>query len=212
MAIDIIPKSIYPLVPQALGVPALLRGGAQLLDTITLGYLGVGDALSQLIGSEVVRWGVYDDSGTTIGDYDSLLAAEYRNESAISDYPVEQGAFASYNKVDSPFDVVVRLACGGSDLRRAAFQAACETSRKSLRTYTIVTPTRTYQDINFVGISVQNVRTDGANLLMVEMTGREVRNTATAQQSPKSDSAYDTQDQGLIQTVDDPTISLDGIV
>lgn len=212
MTIDIIPKSLYPVVPQALGVPALLRSGAQLLDTITLGYLGVGDALSQLIGNEVVRWGVYDESGTTIGDYDSMLAAEYRNESAISDYPVENGAFASYNKVDSPFDVVVRLACGGSDLRRAAFQAACEVARGTLRTYTIVTPTRTYESINFIGISVQNSRSEGANLLTVELTGREVRETASAQQSPKSASAYDTVDQGLIQTVDDPSIDISGIV
>lgn len=213
MPIDIVPKSLYPVVPQALGVPSLLRSGAQLLDTLALGYLGVGDALSQVIGAETVRWGVYDASGASIGEYDTMLASEYRNESTISDYPVEQGAFASYNKVDSAFDVTVRMCCGGSDLRRAAFQAACETARKSLRTFTVVTPTRTYQDVNFVGISVQNSRDNGANLLTVELTGREIRDTASAQQSaPKNGGAYDIQDQGAIQSVEDLSTDFSGIV
>jgi hypothetical protein len=212
MPIDIIPKSLYPVVPQALGVPTLLRSGAQLLDTVTLGYLGASDALSQVIGSEVVRWGVYDASGTSIGDYDTMAAVEYRNDANISDYPVEDGSFASYNKVDSAFDVSVRMVCGGSDARRAAFQAACETARRTLRLFTIVTPTRTYQDVNFVSIGVHHTRTEGANLLTVELQAREVRNTASEQQSDaKTPAAYDAQDQGSIQTVDDPSIDISGL-
>lgn len=205
MAFDIIPKSLYPVVPQALGVPALLRSGAQLLDTVTLGYLGASDALNSIIGSEPIKWGIFDNGGNLIGDYDSVLAVGYQNDSRISDYPVEQGQFASYNKVDNPFDVNVKLICGGSENRRATFLAACEMVRKSLQGYSVITPTATYQNVNFTSISTENTTQEGANIAIVTLTGREIRNTPTASYS-------DSTNLGAVQTVDDPNFDASGIV
>ena len=213
MAIDIIPKSLYPLVPQVPGVPPLLRNAAQIIDTVTLGYLGVSDALNSIIGAPTVKWTVFDDTGASIADYDSILAFGYQNELRISDYPVEQGQFASYNKTNNPYDGVVTFTCGGSDERRTAFLSALENAKDSMQTYTVTTPDYSYRNVNFVAIRTQRTSRDGATLLTVEMMGREIRNTGTSTYpKPKSDAGYTIVEQGMIQTVDDPNFDASGVV
>jgi hypothetical protein len=212
MPLPIIPKSLYPLVPQALGVPALLRSGAQLLDTLTLGYLGIGDALNEIIGAEPVKWGVFDSTGKKIAPYDSVVAVGYQNDSHVSDYPIEGGAFATYNKVESPFGVVVALNCGGSEENRANFQTAIEAARKSLDRFTVLTPDHTYYDINFTGVSWSRSLRDGAYMITCQLTGREIRDFAkAAYATPKDIGAFDPKAQGQIQLISDPTLDASGI-
>lgn len=212
MPLPIIPKSLYPLVPQALGVPALLRSGAQILDTITLGYLGIGDALSEIIGAEPVKWGVFNEGGDKIAEYDSVVAMGYQNDSNISDYPIEGGAFSTYNKVEGPFAVIVTLACGGSEETRASFQTAIEAARRSLDLFTVLTPDHTYYDVNFTGVSWQRSSREGAYMLTAHLTGREVREVAQADYAdPKDISAADPKAQGQLQLISDPTVDLSGL-
>lgn len=208
MTIDLIPKSLYPLVPNAPGVPALLRSGAQILDTATLGYLGIGNALNSIIGYPKTEWGVFDPSGSIFADYDSFNALQtYNNEASISDYPVENGGFASYNKVDSPFDIVATLHCGGNTDRRARFLQACENARASLDLYSVLTPERTFRNVNFVGLNMRRETTNGANMLIITLIGREVRqNTSANYSQPKSESAATVLDQGQLQPIDIPSL------
>lgn len=213
MPIPTIPKSLYPFVPSYPGVPSLLRAGAQLLDTVTLGYLGASDALSRLIGAVPVKWGVFDSTGAKIADYDSVFSVGYQNDSRVSDYPIEKGSFSSYNKVDSPFDVVVTLNCGGTEDQRATFLTAIEAARKSLNFYTVVTPEYTYYRINFTSINVQRTAREGANMIIVQLTGREIREKASAAYSqPKDPAAFDTQAQGQVQIISDPSFDASGVV
>lgn len=212
MPIATITKSLYPAVPEVAGVPALLRSAARLADTFTLGYLGIGNALDSVIGQDPLKWAVLDPSGNLFADYDSVLVFTYQNTARVSDYPIEEGQFASYNKTDDPYDVTVTLTCGGSDARRAAFQASCENARKSLLGYTVITPETTFENVNFVGIRTSRTSQEGATLLTVEMTGREIRDTASASFSqPQSSSGFDLENLGAIQTVDDPSFNAAGI-
>lgn len=213
MTINIIPKALYPLVPKAPGVPALLRSGAQILDTATLGYLGIGDALNSIIGYPNTEWGVFNPKGAIFADYDSFNAMGYNNESSVSDYPVEQGGFASYNKVDAAYDMIVTLHCGGGADRRAKFLQACENARASLDTYSVLTPEKTYRNINFVDLQYRREETNGAYLLIVTLVGREIRNNTRADYSePKATSAFKELDQGQLQPIDDVTIDTSGVV
>lgn len=212
MPFEIVPKSLYPLVPNAAGVPALLRSAARLTDTATLGYLGLSDSLSSLIGAEPVKWGVFDSSGAKIAPYDSVYETAYQNDSRVSDYPVEAGAFGTYNKVESAFQVMVTLTCGGDEATRANFQTALETARRSLNLYTVMTPDRTYYDVNFTGLNISRTLREGAYLISAQLSGREVREIAQAEYSaPKDIGAYDPKEQGQIQVISDPTIDASGI-
>lgn len=211
MTIDIIPKSLYPLVPNAPGVPAVLRSAAQIIDTATGGYLGVGDALNDIIGTDPVKWGIFDSSGAAVAVYDSIMSTGYRNDSRVSDYPVELGGFAAYNKVDSPFDVVVIINCAGSEDKRAAFQVAMEAARRSLQVYAVFTPTATYNNCNVTGLDIRHEAANGANMTIATVTIREIRQTTSvAYADPKGVGAFDPQSQGQIKTVDDPSIDVSG--
>lgn len=220
MVMPVIPKALYPLVPNVLGVPALLRSVATLADTATLGEFGISDQLSNLIGAQPVDWGVFDAFGAPIADYDSFVAFEYRNGSRLSDYPQEQGAFASYNKVANPFEGRVRLACGGNVLRRAGFLDAIEGAAQTTHLYTIVTPERTYENANIENIDYQRQVRDGASIIILDLQIREIRQSVTdAFTSPKSVSAAAPQSLGQVQgTTESPmpgvkvtTISSDGL-
>lgn len=204
MPITIVSKALYPVVPQAAGVPALLRNSASIIDALTFGYLGVRDALNTLIGAEPIRYAVFDSRGKRIADYDSVVAIGYQADSRVSDYPMEQGAFASYNKVQVPFDITVTLTCGGNDERRADFETAVTAARKSLELYTVLTPNATYKDVNFTSLSIRRTATEGANFIVADLVGREIRfNTVAAYSQPKVPAAFVTQAQGQIQIVND---------
>lgn len=212
MTIDIVPVSLYPLVPQLPGVPAVLRSTVQRFDTATLGFLGLGNILNGVIGTDPVRWGIFDSAGAPIASYDSVYSVHYDNDSKISDYPVEQGGFSSYNKVETPFDAVVALNCGGNDARRSAFQVAIEAARKSLQLYSVLTPEFTYLSCNITGIGFSRECTDGAYIVKAILRVREVRQQATSSFSATQDaSAADPQSQGQVQTVDDPSIDASGV-
>lgn len=212
MPILTVPKSLYPLVPNAPGVPALLRAGAQILDTITLGYLGIGDALNSLIGEDPVKWAVLDSTGKAL-PYESVNAVGYQNESRVSDYPLENGAFAAYNKVDSPFDVIVTLTQGGAEEDRRTMIKAVENARKSLDLYTVMVPEGVYRNVNFTSLTIQRSTREGATLIIATLSGREIRQKASAAYSqPKIPAASTTQARGQVQIISDPTLDATGVV
>ena len=51
----------------------------------------------------------------------STIEFDFDQEWTVADYPVEQGAFQSYDKVQLPFECRVRMACGGPTSQRTAF-------------------------------------------------------------------------------------------
>lgn len=201
MAMDIIPKSLYPVVPNVPGVPAVLRAGAAVLDTLTFGLLGASSALDGLIGAEQVRWGVFNQlthEAVAIGD--SVVGVDYRSGARISDYPLEQGAFASYNKVATPFDAKVRMTCGGSEARRIEFLRAIEAAAKSLDLVTILTPEKSYQNANIEALDYRRESGNGAGMIVVELYLREIRQVAAlASASPKAPQSADPKAQGQVQ-------------
>lgn len=226
MAMDIIPKAIYPVVPNAPGVPALLRDVAKIADTATLGLLNISGALDGLIGAEPVRWGIFNAFGQPVAIADSIISVEYRNGSRISDYPMEQGAFASYNKVANPYDVRVRMSCSGSQATgaifsngtgssiRADFLAAIEAASRTLDLYTVVTPEATYTNANIEHWDYRREVGNGSGIIIADVYLREIRETATAAfLSPKSVGAADPKSQGQVQTfpVSNPAVTVTAI-
>ena len=207
MPIEPIPKELYPFVPKLLGVPPLLRNIATIADTVTLGYLGISNALNGLIGAgPVAEWGVFTADGDPIAKYDSFISTDYQNPSSISKYPVELGGFNSYNKVESPYLITVVLSCCGSSDRRAAFEAAIENARKSLQLYNVFTPTKTYTGVNITTVAIRRELSEGAHVSRAVLSLEEVRQRAKADYS----SPFNTLDNGQIQTVDDPSIDVRG--
>lgn len=186
----------YPDVPDLPGVPPLLRdpaaavvsfagaqitslaGAARDLAGIVTGdltsLLGTGDDIGAQADS-ASSWGLFDSDGQAVITPDSFLGVEYRNSSRISNYPLEQGAFESYNKVANPFDLVVGMACGGDIAQRADFLATAKQLAQSMDLYTLVTPEEVFESVNIERYDYARKAHNGAGLIIINFYLTEIR-------------------------------------
>lgn len=197
--------TVFPNVPPAPGVPALNRQPGQTFANVELVAADGVAVFSQFLGPQ---WGIFDQLGNPVIVGDSIKAFEFKSEFRISDYPVEQGGFASYNKVQVPFDVVFTVLKGGSvgsllQLAgglmagglaggigaltgggvgaRADFLASVDAAVNSLYLFDAVTPEATYLGVNLLKYDYRRARREGATLLTVNIYGRQVRQSAQLQ-------------------------------
>lgn len=167
----------FPNIPALPGVPPLPRSIANLENDITLLAADEAGLLGML---EAPRWGIYDEGGALVAEADSVVNFEHGKEWRISDFPVEEGSFASYNKVETPFDQRVLFAKGGGDAERSDFLNSIDEAVSSLDLYSVVTPDATYVNANLVRYEYRRTSRNGVTLLLVEVVVREVRVAASA--------------------------------
>jgi hypothetical protein len=118
-------------------------------------------------------WGVFDLDGNEVFDVDSCVEIKYSGKAKTSNFPVEEGAFASYNKVKEPIQYKVSLAVSGED-RCAAFEADLEEELSAANLYNIATPTMTYMNVTLDGYNISHTA-GNINALTVELSLLEVR-------------------------------------
>jgi hypothetical protein len=160
-----------PMVP---GVPTLFPGGAP----VALPTLVSADAASILGAIGQSQWGIFDQNGGPLLTVDSVASFEYARDYRISDYPQEQGAFESYNKVQTPYVAKFGMLIGSN---RDAFLNQIEAQLASLNFVAIVTPEIRYASANLVHYGYRRVVRNGVTLILVEVWCEEVRVTATSQ-------------------------------
>jgi hypothetical protein len=169
--------------------------------------IGLG-TIQTILGSalqQVPRWGIFDSDGNQLGINTtngltsaltsqltgaavptlSTLTFEFIRETRVSDFPVEGGHYASYNKVQTPANPVITLALAGGESDRTNFLTAIDAACISTDLYSVITP-----EINYVNYSVEQYRyarraSAGATLLIVEVSLKEIRQvTATYAKGP----------------------------
>lgn len=191
----------FPNVPDLPGVPALLRSATAQVSAAVNGLLINAGAGALQLGLGQPLWGIFDDSGAPVAIADTVRAVQYREEARISDAPVEDGSFSSFNKVDLPYASVVSMSCGGDAGRRAQFLAAIADAKESLDLFTIVLPETVYPNANIVAYDYRREQRNGATILHVDVHIEEVRVSVEAQfanvQNPAS---ADPASQGQVQT------------
>ena len=124
-----------------------------------------------------------------------------------SDFPLERGGFAAYNKVEMPASPLVTLCMGGSESDRKKFLDAIDAACLSTDLFDVVTP-----EVAYVGYAIEryNYRRSssrGATLLMVEIALREIREVSAqfsvvergAIETPKDVGATPQVDGGKVQ-------------
>ena len=197
------PTPAAPDVPQAAGVPAVFRSVTQtaIFGTILL----IADAETVLNSFLPSQWGIFTDSGFPAVIPDSIISVDIRKEFRISDYPVERGAFQTYDKVETPGDIRVRMAVSGA-FARAPFIASVGAMCAALDLLTIVTPDAIYPSMNAIHYDYRREQRSGASLLMVDVWFEEVRVTAQSEftntQSPEG--AADTSGGTVLGTAPTP--------
>lgn len=166
--------SLFPDVPDVPGVPALAGFSSNVVGLLA------ADAIGLIFGGQFASlWGIFLGLIPVI-IADSVVSFDYKQDWPISTYPVEDGGFQSYDKVQLPFDIRVRMAVGGTQLDRQLFLLEIDRAANSLELYNVVTPEAIYSNCNITHYDYDRTAVNGAGLLVVDIWLIEVRVTSTA--------------------------------
>lgn len=210
-----VPTPTFPAVPILPGVPQLARPiGALAASLPTLIRSLVVPAMPGVLFHAIKAaplWGVFDATGTQVISPDSILDFSYRSEYRVADSPIQQGQFSSFNKVRVPYEAAVRMRVGSNLAARIQFEADCESVNDSLGLYTIITPEKSYVNVNSIRLEIIRKETAGAFTIEAEMYFRQIQQV-TPQYSSTTAAAANTanasnpgavpqQNLGLVQPI-----------
>ena len=152
-----------PSVPNFIPVEALTNVGLS---------LGGAALINGVFGK---TWGIVNRFGIPIVLADTVVSMNYDAGSSISKYPVEQGSFASYNKVNAPSMATVSMSKGsGGPEERGTFLAELETLLKSTISVHTLTPEYVHFNYQIVGLNYARSAKDGATMITVNVDLEEV--------------------------------------
>lgn len=160
-------------IPPFPGVPALLAN-------TWVGGVPVGQILSSdlvpasLFLSGAPQWGLYLDGAPAVV-FETFVSLEYREEYAISDYPLEDGGFESFNKVQVPFNVRIRLSSGGTAAARTALLGSLRYISGDRKLYTVVSPDAVYDSVNVQRVDYHRESQSSNGLVVVDIFLLEIR-------------------------------------
>lgn len=198
MPIPVTPKPTYPDVPQAPGVPPLLRRAGQIQSIVVLAVADAAIVLSSLGLLGGPQWGLFTQAGApAFGAASSGIATvitnllsggsglsvgdvEFRLDHRISTAPQEQGAFSSFNKVSTPFNGRVTYIVSGTEAQRTQFLSQALALQKSLTLLSLVMPEYSYPSCNVVHHDFRRTASKGVTMIEVDIWVEEIRFTATA--------------------------------
>lgn len=220
----------FPNVPNSPGVPPIPRATGANLPPIVRSVLSLAQGALWRAFQVNNRWGIYDSKGRALADPRlfggafasiggpeiSTNALAYSKETRVSDFPVERGGFASYNKVELPACPIVTLCMSGTEGDRAQFLAALDAAVKSIELYDVVTPEGSYRRYIIERYNYERRSNKGATLLTVDIALREVREvsaqfTTAVINDPQDAGATPTVDNGKAQAKVPDTSTLKGI-
>lgn len=159
----------YPDVPLAPGVPPVPRDPNASQTTESLA------PTKPALSNRAPGYGIYDISGASPITVDSFVGVLMGKGYDISTYPVEQGSFESYNKVEQPFRGTLRLARARGVAERSKFLDQLDALCKTTDLYTLVTPERTYRNVNFIEHEYDRTGERGAGMILADVRFMEVR-------------------------------------
>lgn len=197
---------LFPDVPIAKGVPSVFRA----VGSVETQLVSLAADVSSILGTTPPQWGIYSDGGDDLLQPDSMMSFEVQKEASISNYPIEEGDFRSYNKVQRPYEARVSATKGGTSSDRTNFLLRVENLQATTETCTIVTPERTYVSANVVRFDYGRHASEGAELLMVNLQIEEIRQTVVStfnNSNTAEPSGADTVNDGTVQAQPISTLS-----
>lgn len=175
MPFPIIPVSPFPYIGRLPGVPQLARALNFLIPPLLQLFPPAKPQALWHAVKAAPQWGIYDEDLNKVVDPDSIWNFDYRSEARISSYPVQNGEFNSYNKVDVPFETSVHMVKGSTLEERATFLNDCQNIKESLDLFTIATPERSYLGCNVTRFMVTRRETRGAFFVEVELFFEQIQ-------------------------------------
>ena len=154
---------------------------SRLLDHITQSVNLAGRVYRVLSG----HWDMFDSKGRKLFTFDTFFSLDSLADARVTQAPVENGTFASYNKTVSPMRTTVVLGYTGLALIRAAILRRCESLLKGTELVSIVTPDKTFVNMSVVAVDHSYTAVNGVDRLMLALTLEEVRQVQPAYATEK---------------------------
>lgn len=129
---------LFPNVPIAPGVPPVLRKGLGIANAVSL--LAADAAL---FTAQPAKWKILNSSGASLFPPDvSIDAVGGKQDFAIAGFPIEQGGWRNYDKVQIPGEVRVKIVKMGNVTERQQFRTQVEKMAGTLDLLKLQTPER----------------------------------------------------------------------
>lgn len=159
----------------------------------------------------VDRWTILDENGSNFVEFTSFIAVDIRNEGQALSYPVEEGGFMNYNKVQTPLDIRVTLATQGEPYDFETILKTLEEFQRDAVKVSVVTPSEFYASMTLEAYTYKHTRESGAGQLTVELSLIEVREvqtrvTTTVITRPKNPTSTGNTNTGKTQPKDDSSL------
>jgi hypothetical protein len=174
----------------------------------------IPDVVQDFLNNFTTEWGIFDKTGepiagftsSLIGPIQSFYSLDYYKENLVANFPVQDGSFASYNKVEMPASPVVVLNFTGNLEERMQFLNMIDAACQSTNLYTILTPEIAYVDFTIESYNYTRSAAKGTTLISVELHLKEVRqvevqkSTTGKKTTPSNDPTNaNTQQNGKVQ-------------
>ena len=126
---------------------------------------------------------------------DSVLALNIKKGSDISNYRLETGSFASYNKVEKPRIIPIRLVKGGTESDRQQFLLWLDFVVRTTDLFDIGVPEATYNNLALVDYSIIRESKSGVTLVIADCVFQEVMEITFQYTNSKTNNAQRPEDQ-----------------
>ncbi len=139
---------------------------------------------------------------------DSFIDFEYKEDHKIPNYPIQNGGFASYNKVTLPYEIKLRVTKGGlgnNVYSIVSFLNKIEILLSSTAILTVTTPDCVYNSVSLIHFDYRKESINGATLLIADLTFQEVRVVVAPSNPCASPNSVATTKNGQVSCVT-PTV------
>lgn len=120
-------------------------------------------------------WAILTSDNKNLVPLQTILAAEFTDDSNVATSIIEKGSFISYNKVPLPVQIVLTVVLDGMQSEQ---QQSIETLRKiknSTDLVSVITPFETYSDMNITGLRYSRTVDRGASRSVIDLVLQEIR-------------------------------------
>lgn len=160
-------------VPNVPGVPPLPSYGPNLVAVVA------ETAIALLIGAAIgPQWGIFL-GGAPVLAANSTVDFDFKQDFVVPTYQQEDGGFQSYDKVQLPIEIRVRVSSGADPASRAALLQSIDAVMNTLSLYDVVTPDEVYTSFNFTHRDYPRDAAK-AGYIVVDLWLTEIRVTSTS--------------------------------
>lgn len=188
------------------GVPNLLKGAAKAAVATLL-----SNTLGKLYDFFVVppKWGIYlHGSSTKAIEVASVVAMDIAGSADVSDYPIEQGSFVSYNKVLLPDVFQFRIAQDGQEASRTYFLDWLQRAKNGLDVFDVVCPEFVYPNATLIRYTIRRTAESGASMVTADCVFQQVRERPAKYSSSQTEKPENEESTPVVQVNPVPSSSI----